>query len=171
MTQTFGETVRQHRVGMGLSQRALAENLQELGVSIDQAAIARLERGGPEPRLTEGLQLAEYLGIEIMFLSGENQAITEAGRLNAAIHDYLSARTAVVEYLDSVGNAAGSFKPRKDETEHQSTEKYLDFLVDVMEKLPNRGDEFNAGRQFTRWPYEQRFLEALVKDLHRDDKA
>ena len=57
---SFGERVREARDASGMSQRAFAEL-----VGIDRMALARLETGDRDPRLSEAIAVASALGIPI----------------------------------------------------------------------------------------------------------
>ena len=56
----IAEKVTERRVGLGYSQRELAEL-----VGTTQSAIARLERGGRPPRIDTLLKIAEALDCEL----------------------------------------------------------------------------------------------------------
>lgn len=57
--------MKEARLASRLTQRALADQLHEQGVSVDQAAIARMESGSREPRLSEAVVIARLLGLNL----------------------------------------------------------------------------------------------------------
>jgi transcriptional regulator with XRE-family HTH domain len=64
--EAFGAQVRLAREARDWSQEALASHLRYAsGVSVDQAAIARLERGKRAIRLNEASALARVLGLDL----------------------------------------------------------------------------------------------------------
>lgn len=65
VNQNFGDALRSGREDAGLTQRALAESLRDRGVNLDQAAIARMEKGEREPKLTEAQVIADVLGFSL----------------------------------------------------------------------------------------------------------
>lgn len=62
--QTFGEAVRAARTELGLSQRALAAKMTELGVPMDGTAVTRVENNQREPRFSEGIALSRFLSFD-----------------------------------------------------------------------------------------------------------
>lgn len=65
--------LRQTRLELGLSQRALAER-----AGVPQAHISRIERGLVEPRLSMLLELARLLRLEPMLVPVQRIALVEA---------------------------------------------------------------------------------------------
>lgn len=64
--EAFGAQVRLAREARDWSQEGLARHLRDAsGISVDQAAIARLERGKRAIRLNEASALARVLGLDL----------------------------------------------------------------------------------------------------------
>ncbi|MBP3983763.1 helix-turn-helix transcriptional regulator [Pseudoxanthomonas helianthi] len=57
--RAFGETLRQARVGLGLSQQDLA-----LEAELDRTYISLLERGQRQPTITTLIVLAKAMGVD-----------------------------------------------------------------------------------------------------------
>lgn len=69
--ENFGAQVRLAREARGWSQESLGRRLREKsGIGVDQAAIARLEKGKRAIRLNEASALAALLGIDLHPYSG-----------------------------------------------------------------------------------------------------
>jgi DNA-binding XRE family transcriptional regulator len=66
--RTLGEAIKEGRTRLGLSQRALAAKMTELGVSMDGTAVTRLENNQREPRLSEGIALSRFLNFDLFSL-------------------------------------------------------------------------------------------------------
>lgn len=64
----FGRAVQTYRGWLQLSQRGLADRLNEAGVSLDASALSRLEQGKRSVRLSEALAIAEALETDISAL-------------------------------------------------------------------------------------------------------
>ena len=89
----FGDALKRARTARGLTQRGLADELQEIGLSVDQASIARMEAGKREPRLSEALAIAAHLDIDIGALGG--QEVELMTRLRTAIAE-IAEHTAMI---------------------------------------------------------------------------
>ena len=63
--EKFGDVVRDARERRQLSQRRLAELLEEAGVRLDPSAITRIERGTRDVKLREATVIASVLGIDL----------------------------------------------------------------------------------------------------------
>lgn len=146
MHQTFGEALKTARIERGLSQRALAERLQNLGVGLDQAAITRMETGQREPKLGEALQIADFLGIDVNSISyGPDNKLTNAGYLDLIEHTYFQARQALSDYLEAVALSIGSWQPDLTEGAEDPADQFLfphDF-VEFVRSLPGRARELD----------------------------
>lgn len=108
--QTFAEAVLTGRQALGLSQRALAQKLAELGVTIDQASIARIESGRREPRLSEAIAIAEFLQFDILQIDYGHPNVSYYGAMQRATQNFFDARLAVAKYLHSAKDVATQYK-------------------------------------------------------------
>ena len=108
--RTFAASMRHGRQALGLSQRALSQKLTELGVSIDQAGITRMESGQREPRLSEAVVIAEYLQFDILQVEIDQPNVSYYGAMQQAAQRYFDARSAVADYLHAAKNAATQYK-------------------------------------------------------------
>ncbi|WP_367582408.1 multiprotein-bridging factor 1 family protein [Tsukamurella tyrosinosolvens] len=108
MPRTFGEAVRESRTGLGLSQRALAAKISDLGVPMDATAVTRIENGQREPRLTEGITLAKFLG----FNAGDYGAAgaTLSGYEAQVVNAYRRAVEALSDLTSVSADAAGTLR-------------------------------------------------------------
>lgn len=98
----FGLNVRDARKAQGISQRALAERLAEVGLTIDASAITRLEKGSRAIRLGEALAIAEALSTDLEELLGPDpKRRMEMLRAEANRHMNES-RWALREFLDQL---------------------------------------------------------------------
>lgn len=107
---SFAATMRAGRQALGLSQRALSQKLTELGVSIDQAGITRMENGQREPRLSEAVVIAEYLQFDVLQVDHDLPNVSYYGAMQQASQRYFDARAAVADYLHAAKNAATQYK-------------------------------------------------------------
>ncbi len=108
--QSFAAAMRAGRQALGLSQRALSQKLTELGVSIDQAGITRMESGQREPRLSEAVVIAEYLQFDVLQVDHDLPNVSYYGAMQQATQRYFDARAAVADYLNAARNAATQYK-------------------------------------------------------------
>lgn len=108
--RTFAAAVREGRARLGLSQRSLAVKLAQLGVTIDQASIARMESGQREPRLGEAIAIAEYLQFDILQIESGHPNVSYHGAMERATQRYFEARAAVADYLHAAQDAARQYK-------------------------------------------------------------
>ncbi|WP_028463390.1 helix-turn-helix transcriptional regulator [Nocardia sp. 348MFTsu5.1] len=108
--QTFPAAMRRGRQALGLSQRALSQKLTELGVTIDQAGITRMESGQREPRLSEAVVIAEYLQFDVLQVDHDLPNVSYYGAMQKATQRYFDARTAVADYLHAAKYAATQYK-------------------------------------------------------------
>ena len=67
MELKFAERLKELRIGAGLTQKQLSD---ELSGKIDQSSIARWEQGVRIPMLDAAMILAEYFGVSLDYLSG-----------------------------------------------------------------------------------------------------
>jgi transcriptional regulator with XRE-family HTH domain len=77
VTDTIGKELKWFRKGRRWTQQELSERLAQLGVTLDQSAIARIERGERAVSLDEAMVLALALGVSPMAL-----AIPRAGNVS-----------------------------------------------------------------------------------------
>lgn len=61
----FGEAVRARRVEKGVSQKWVAEQMAEAGITTDGPSISRLEKGNRTVRLAEAVVLADVLDMSL----------------------------------------------------------------------------------------------------------
>lgn len=61
----FGRRAAAARRQTGLAQRALADALQSRGITLDSAALSRIETGQRSPKLEEAAAIAEILGLPL----------------------------------------------------------------------------------------------------------
>lgn len=108
--ESFGATMRRRRQDAGLSQRALAQRLIELGVTIDQAAITRMESGQREPRLSEAVAIAEFLQFDLLQVELDQPNVSYSGAMQVGTQKFFAARAAIDEYLKAAQRAAQQFK-------------------------------------------------------------
>lgn len=141
MNQSFGQAVKDARQRRGLTQRALADRLKELGVSVDQASIARMEAGKREPRLGEALEISEYLGFDVNSVTpSEGAYLTRYGMQDKTVHDFYRARAAIEEYLESASFAIGLYRPSPDESDpgYRTIDEYAATMLEMVRTLPGR---------------------------------
>jgi len=96
--ETFGQSVRERREQLGLSQRALAEMLGVHHLKLDPTAITRIEKGQRAVRLGEAVMIASALKVPLNYLLAERTTVNllaEATRLQS-LRD--RARDAMKEY-------------------------------------------------------------------------
>lgn len=102
--QEFGRRVAAARKQVELSQRALAELLGKRGISIDSAAVSRIENGQRSARLEEAVGIAEVLSLPITELMPARREAEQMAR----------ARQSALKYLDDalykLTSAAGSLE-------------------------------------------------------------
>ncbi|WP_168176687.1 helix-turn-helix domain-containing protein [Williamsia sp. 1135] len=170
MNQTFGDVLREHRTRIGLSQRALAEKLQALGIGVDQAAITRMETGQREPKLVEAMQIADFLHFDISMVSyGPDEKISNQGWQELATATYYDAREAVSQYLEALFMAIGTWAPNEDEDEKTRAE-FAAYFLEYISSLPGREEQMARKPAYWRWDYNaafdvSAFLDALVIGL------
>ncbi|MBT1630423.1 helix-turn-helix domain-containing protein [Curtobacterium flaccumfaciens] len=63
--QRFGHTVFEYRKVIGLSQKALADHLNKLGLQLDASSISRIEAGTRALRLSEAATIARTMGFDL----------------------------------------------------------------------------------------------------------
>lgn len=71
--QRFGQTVRQSRLALGMSQERLADEIGKRGVRVHQTVIHKVENGIRAIRLNEAVAIADVLHITLSGLL-QNQA-------------------------------------------------------------------------------------------------
>ncbi|MDH3007084.1 helix-turn-helix domain-containing protein [Gordonia alkanivorans] len=102
---TFGEAVRARRTDLGLSQRALAQRMSEMGVQMDATAVTRMETNQREPRFTEGIALARFLGFDPFLYAPKG--FSYAGLEAKVVADFLLAADAIAALAMSSVEAIG----------------------------------------------------------------
>lgn len=89
MNQTFSDVLKSARSDAGLTQRALADALKERGVQVDQAAVARMEKGEREPKLSEAIAISETLGFSLADIGkSENTNLVKLHSLIDQLRDH-----------------------------------------------------------------------------------
>lgn len=97
----FGRKLREAREGKALSQRAVSERLRDLGVQLDHTAIARIELGKREPKLSEAVALSAVCGLDLDTFS--RSPASEAAAAQVFVRDVLtSARADLVLALGAL---------------------------------------------------------------------
>ncbi|MFK4759652.1 helix-turn-helix domain-containing protein [Microbacterium sp. ZW T5_45] len=102
----FGQKVASSRTAQNVSQRALSAELSKLGVSLDSAALSRLEQGKRAPKLQEAEAIATVLQVPLQDLlpGAERSPVEELGRAWGAIQkstdDVLYKLTGLAGQLD-----------------------------------------------------------------------
>lgn len=173
--QSFAEAVLGGRQRLGLSQRALAQQLADLGVTIDQASIARMESGRREPRLSEAVAIAEFLQFDILQIDYGHPNVSYYGAMQTATHNYFDARLAVAKYLRSAKDVATQYKLW--ELRDLGSDDDGEFL-ELTSSL--QGNEKSHGAQPTDWgdldwnwcrPYLANLISGLNPDLANSGAA
>lgn len=96
--ETFGQSVRERREDLGMSQRELAEKLGVHHLKLDPTAITRIEKGQRAVRLGEAVMIAHALKTQLNFLLARRTTanlLAEMARLQG-MRD--TARDAMKEY-------------------------------------------------------------------------
>lgn len=162
MNQTsFGGALRAGRVRLGLSQRALADKLRGRGISVDQAAITRMETGQREPKLIEALQISDFLDFDVSTLERpDSEAIAHDGLVELTFAKYFVARESLYEYLNAVAMALATVPGDGD--------LFADEFRPAIEQLPSGERYENAAavnwdrvRAFADYETLTPFIEAL----------
>lgn len=74
-SEMFGRGVVLYRINAGMSQRELAEQLRDRGLTFDTAAVSRVESGKRSVRLAEAVTIASVLGVPLeMLVSGGRES-------------------------------------------------------------------------------------------------
>jgi transcriptional regulator with XRE-family HTH domain len=105
MEEAFGAALREQRQRRNWTQQDLVDRVAELGVSLHQSGIARIEAGTRPVRLHEALTLARVLAVDLQdllpdlaVLVQKDVAVLEAMRHDAAdALDHAHARRSVAE--------------------------------------------------------------------------
>lgn len=134
----LGENVRRFRGGM--SQKALAELMTEMGVRWSQPTVAAIERGERALKLTEAVTLADVLrmpvthfinpGMGAQVIQRAQTALMSYEKLKAAIGAYEDARLQLAATLDEIA-------PSEITTHHQMLgESWIERgVLDVIEEM------------------------------------
>lgn len=166
--ENFAATMKRQRQSTELSQRALAQKLTELGVTIDQATIARMESGQREPRLSEAVVIAEFLRFDLLQVELDQPNVSYHGALQVGTQRFFAARVAVDAYLRAAQDTAQQFKMW--ELHDPSADDDGGFL-DHVQSLP--GSEQTHGAPVVDWagidrawcePYVRALLQGLSPD-------
>lgn len=70
----FGQAVNRFRISRQMSQRDLAEELTELGMSVDASAVSRIEKGSRSVRLSEAVIIASALRVDLDTLLAQTKS-------------------------------------------------------------------------------------------------
>ncbi|MGJ0119951.1 helix-turn-helix domain-containing protein [Williamsia sp. MIQD14] len=163
--QTFADTMRTQRLAAGLTQRTLSQNLIQLGVSIDQATIARMESGQREPRLSEAVAIAEYLQFDLLQIAFDLPNVSYHGALQNGTQKYFAARAAIDAYLRSAADAARQYKLW--ELREPASAEDGDFLEHAL-SLPGTEQVHNAEAVDWKgldWDWCEPYIRALLAGL------
>jgi transcriptional regulator with XRE-family HTH domain len=81
-SQVFRERMREARQASDISQQGLVRRLKELGVSMNQPAVARIEAGERKVSLDEAVAIARVLRVplERLYASWEDYLVIQAER-------------------------------------------------------------------------------------------
>lgn len=104
MNQDFGVAMREARARLGISQRKLAELLDDLGMKIDPSAVTRIEKGQREPKFSEAVAISDVLGINLDNFSYSATAIFQS-HLAAMASNMQQARRAIISAGQAVNLA------------------------------------------------------------------
>jgi transcriptional regulator with XRE-family HTH domain len=103
VSREFGRRVKEARKAQGVSSARFQERLAEHGVRWDTSAVARVEAGRREPRLTEVLAVVDILGISLAgFATPKGDSDDYAGDLRRLVEN---SRKAVLELLRAIDRA------------------------------------------------------------------
>lgn len=97
--RAFREAVIHGRTSRGLSQRELVERLADLGVSMYQSGLAKIEKGDREPKIDEVVAIATVLGFSLDSLSGSGPSADAL--IDVTRSKLKTAQTATAEVVDS----------------------------------------------------------------------
>ncbi|WP_182261750.1 helix-turn-helix transcriptional regulator [Rhodococcus sp. UFZ-B548] len=103
--RTLGDAIRLGRNKLGLSQRALAAKISELGVPMDATAVTRLENNQREARLSEGIALSRFLGFDLFNYAPAG--FSYAGLVAHTVASYKTAAECMVALLLDSAEALG----------------------------------------------------------------
>ncbi|WP_045821461.1 helix-turn-helix domain-containing protein [Williamsia herbipolensis] len=164
--ETFGSTMRRRRLDAGLSQRALSQRLIELGVTIDQAAITRMESGQREPRLSEAIAIAEFLQFDLMQVELDQPNVSFSGAMQVGTQKFFAARAAIDEYLKAAQQAAQQFKTwERGDPDAEDDGPFLEHV----RTLPGSEPTHNATAvdwSDLDWSFCEPYVSAVLNGLH-----
>ncbi|WP_168706492.1 helix-turn-helix domain-containing protein [Gordonia paraffinivorans] len=175
--RSFGQIMRSYRERAGLSQRALAERLQELGVAIDQTAIARMESGKREPKLSEAAQISWFLNFDLHEAAvdvGQQKKLFLMGSIAQVEGSYVKARQAINDYLEAVEDAVRHYRPigeLEDTPGLRNKTEFAQHLLDAVTAGPK--SKTLMGSRNWPWltmPYKfvKKYVDALTFDLQEE---
>ncbi|WLP90073.1 helix-turn-helix transcriptional regulator [Gordonia sp. NB41Y] len=137
--ETFGKAVLRGRTDMGMTQRALAQKMTELGVSMDATAITRLENNQREPRFSEGVALSRFLGFDPFLYTPKG--FTYAGLEARTIAAYSRAADAVAQLLVSATETLGMHQYTAEDGDEVSREELPARLLEEIRLQTEFDDE------------------------------
>lgn len=145
MNRDFGEAMREARTHLGISQRKLAELLEDLGMKIDPSAITRIEKGQREPKFTEAVAISDVLGIQLSNFSYSPTAIFQS-HMAAAISNMSDARHAIISAGRSINRAVESLS---DGAEQQLLKRsgYSSLRALITSQIERRGDMLDPSKK------------------------
>lgn len=145
MNRDFGEAMREARAHLGISQRKLAELLEDLGMKIDPSAITRIEKGQREPKFTEAVAISDVLGIQLGNFSYSPTAIFQS-HMAAATVNMSEARRAIISAGRSINRAVESLS---DEAEQQLLKRsgYSSLRSLITSQIERRGDMLDPSKK------------------------
>ncbi|MDV8024010.1 helix-turn-helix transcriptional regulator [Rhodococcus sp. IEGM 1330] len=168
MNQEFGELLKDRRVARGLSQRALAEKLAELGFPIDPSAITRMETGQREPKLSEAMTLCDYLDIDLAVLDYGRNSLAYHGAVEAASHSYLEARKALRRFINDAEYVYMVHRPDLNSQVNppNTHEEVLEYIIAVLQKQRSTENERLVAP--TEGHIDAAFRQALLSEVLED---
>ena len=115
----FGQHMARARERASLSQRRVSQALAERGITLDSAALSRLEKGKRSPKLEEAVALAEVLNIPIVEIVPPKPDVMRLARARQNVEKQLD------DALYKLSGAAG----------------YLEFFASMVEASPEFAQE------------------------------
>ncbi len=135
----FGRRLADARRSAGMSQRALADRLGEHGLSLDSAALSRIETGSRAPKLEEAVILSEVLNVALTRLVPTGADAEQLGRAR------YSALRQLDDALYKMTGVAGS----------------LEFLASCVNSAPDAAREAFGGRDGDEYDWEAWAIEQV----------
>lgn len=141
--RTLGDAIRQGRNRLGLSQRALAVKMSELGVPLDASAVTRLENNQREPRLSEGIALSRFLQFDLFLFAPTG--FSEAGLVANTVASYTRAADSIVSLVVDVAHTLGMQELFDREGEVSREQAAADLLQEIQDATEFEGELFIDG--------------------------